>query len=238
MDTKSGKSVYVADLPLFEYKALPTPASAEQSYIRLIELLPAQNFDAVLVCSIKEAKLGKAEYEALSYVCGSHNDKPDVVCYDSRDLEYLIGRLPVYQNLATALRYLRCESRPRTLWVDAICINQDDLHEKEQQIKILSQIYAKASPCTIFIGEADAKTRRVFWICRLLMLSFIPMFIASLMNFILRWSLLWLLRYTEGLPKVNRKVTSALDRGRTGLSGAKIGIVTFQMVLRFLPGSM
>ncbi len=43
---------------------------------------------------------------------------------------------------------------PITLWVDAICINQDDSDEKSAQVAIMSVIYRMAEDVLIFLGEA------------------------------------------------------------------------------------
>ena len=45
----------------------------------------------------------------------------------------------------------------RTLWIDAICINQipgDNDDEKEQQVRAIAKIYAKASRVIVWLGEA------------------------------------------------------------------------------------
>ena len=64
----------------------------------------------------------RPEYEALSYECGTA-ERLDFVNI-SRD------KLDITHDLHTALKRIRYTSRPRTLWVDAICINQDDTSEK------------------------------------------------------------------------------------------------------------
>ena len=63
-------------------------------------------------------------------------------------------RFYVTKNLQTALRYLREEDQSITLWVDAICINQDDDREKGQQVARIAEIFNKASWISIWLGEA------------------------------------------------------------------------------------
>lgn len=41
-----------------------------------------------------------------------------------------------------ALRYLRLRNSQRILWVDAICINQNDPAERGQQVRLMKEIYA------------------------------------------------------------------------------------------------
>ncbi len=51
--------------------------------------------------------------------------------------------LAVIQNLAEALPYLRLEDRSRTLWIDAICVNQSDIAERTSQVKKMADIFSK-----------------------------------------------------------------------------------------------
>ncbi|KAE9369657.1 hypothetical protein N431DRAFT_485525 [Stipitochalara longipes BDJ] len=63
--------------------------------------------------------------------------------------------LQVTTNLALALRHLRWEQRPRTLWIDALCINQKNEDEKTIQIQRMDWIYANASPVVIWLGPSS-----------------------------------------------------------------------------------
>ncbi|KAK3692972.1 heterokaryon incompatibility protein-domain-containing protein [Podospora appendiculata] len=62
------------------------------------------------------------------------------------------GAFRVTTNLELALRYLRRERRPRTLWIDAMCINQADEDEKKMQIQRMDLVYANASSVLIWLG--------------------------------------------------------------------------------------
>ena len=58
-------------------------------------------------------------------------------------------------NLYAALSRLRHRSNiQRVLWVDAVCINQNDASEKEQQIQIMAKIFALANRVVIWLGDA------------------------------------------------------------------------------------
>lgn len=61
-------------------------------------------------------------YEALSYSWGAEGSVENITVNDRS--------LDVTKNLADALFFLRDESSTRTLWIDALCINQADLVEK------------------------------------------------------------------------------------------------------------
>lgn len=47
---------------------------------------------------------------------------------------------------------------PRRLWVDAVCINQDDAVEKSQQVKLMHDIYTKATDVLVWLGPGTTET--------------------------------------------------------------------------------
>jgi hypothetical protein len=51
----------------------------------------------------------------------------------------------ITKNLEYVLQYLRYKESLRVLWIDAICINQNDLNEKSKQVLIIGEIYSKAT---------------------------------------------------------------------------------------------
>ncbi|KAL8788724.1 MAG: hypothetical protein Q9213_001538 [Squamulea squamosa] len=66
---------------------------------------------------------------------------------------------PVTENLYTALKRLSDPSSPRTLWVDAVCINQLDNDERSQRVARMADIYRLAAKVIIWLGpEADNST--------------------------------------------------------------------------------
>ena len=127
---------------------------------RLLTLKPGKKHESLCV-TLWHASLDQPPpYEALSYVWGN----PFVEEGDSAEANKFKRSLviplndclfPVGENLYSALQHLRNEIKPRTLWVDAICINQDDLFERGRQVRIMSQIYAKSSSVLAWLGVAD-----------------------------------------------------------------------------------
>ncbi|PMD44455.1 HET-domain-containing protein [Hyaloscypha variabilis F] len=90
-----------------------------------------------------------SEYSALSYVWGS-GGKCSLIKCNGRDAE-------VTKNLAEALRHLRYESGSRYLWVDALCINQQDVEEKSHQVALMKDIYAYAKDVVVWLGPDEEK---------------------------------------------------------------------------------
>ena len=67
--------------------------------------------------------------------------------------------LKVTPNLEEALRSLRDDSeggQSRTLWVDAICINQTDTLERNHQVAQMQEIYADAQQVIVWLGPLTA----------------------------------------------------------------------------------
>jgi hypothetical protein len=54
---------------------------------------------------------------------------------------------------------MRGETETKTLWIDALCINQEDEVEKETQILLMGDIYQKCASCWIWLGETNSKTQ-------------------------------------------------------------------------------
>ena len=96
-------------------------------------------------CSLEVFELeGKPQYEAVSYKWGDPRGH-SVKCNDKI--------LPVNVNLYFALQRFRLPEQPRFLWVDDICINQDDEEERSQQVQIFHRIYAEAKNVLIWLGS-------------------------------------------------------------------------------------
>lgn len=84
-------------------------------------------------------------YEALSYTWGSSSDG-DAIIVDER-------RKPVTRNLFLALRRLRQKDKIRRLWVDALCIDQSNIPERNHQVGMMGQIYSFATDVIVWLGD-------------------------------------------------------------------------------------
>lgn len=123
--------------------------------IRILEILPHNGDEHQAIrCSLTTAYLEASEppkYEALSY-CWSQNktDTPNrIIRLDDQPIA-------VMPNLHNALMRLRHARKTRTLWADAICINQDDTLERGAQVAIMRDIYAKCSRVVIWLGRESS----------------------------------------------------------------------------------
>ncbi|GJC78263.1 hypothetical protein ColLi_01101 [Colletotrichum liriopes] len=57
-------------------------------------------------------------------------------------------------ELFRALRRIRKEDKAVRIWVDALCINQQDIAERNEHVKIMGQVYAGASHTRVWLGES------------------------------------------------------------------------------------
>jgi hypothetical protein len=125
----------------------------EAGAIRLIDLQPCPDVNAQVQCSILHTTLYDCDmdimesYTALSYVWGDPNDTMKILV-DGKELE-------ITNNLDSALRHVRDETRSRRIWADTICINQQDNNEKAQQVTRMGDVYKIAHNTIIYLGESN-----------------------------------------------------------------------------------
>lgn len=132
----------------YQYSPLPS-----EQFIRLLELYPGHANDN-LDCTLHQTKLENApKYEAISYAWGDPANKIDVLC----DGKIIM----VTPNLKDALLRLRIKDRSRVLWIDAICINQNDHVEKGSQVKLMKRIYGNATRVCVWLGYTTAQMEPV-----------------------------------------------------------------------------
>ncbi|KAH7088324.1 heterokaryon incompatibility protein-domain-containing protein [Paraphoma chrysanthemicola] len=131
----------------YEYEHLDT----ERRQFRRLVLHPAQNHSDPIHVSLEIVEFEESvEYEALSYVWGPTTPAGHLFLNDSR--------ISITPNLDCALRHLRNADSKRLLWVDALCINQEDMEEKVTQIKMMQVIYAFAVGVLVWLGPGTTQT--------------------------------------------------------------------------------
>jgi hypothetical protein len=123
------------------------PLDSTLSQFRVLNLLPASAFEAAISCELHITSLkDKLDFEALSYVWGDLSIKKPI---------YVNGQeFLVTANLEAALRRLRRGTFLRRLWIDAVCINQDDKSEKSIQLCYMGRIYAESTRVVAWLGES------------------------------------------------------------------------------------
>ena len=118
----------------------------------MLELHPAQGCGNI-ECTIRHVSLSeKPNYDALSYCWGDPTRNVSITCNNHR--------LAITRNLLVALRQLRRNNGLTTLWVDGVCINQDDIEEKNEQVRLMRDIFHRSQRTLVWLGEEseDSKT--------------------------------------------------------------------------------
>jgi Heterokaryon incompatibility protein (HET) len=127
----------------YKYASLPIQADNQSGLfaIRLLHLLPDTNRDSSLQCQLIETHIpdyyrGKSttpqgtrhvQYQALSYTWG----EPVFIktLYVLKGTESA-GDINITENLHSALQNLREPDKILVLWVDAVCIDQSNIPER------------------------------------------------------------------------------------------------------------
>ncbi|KAI8716315.1 HET domain-containing protein [Fusarium sp. LHS14.1] len=138
-------------MPQFQYRGL----GERRQPIRLVTIFPGcdrQPVSLQLHHTIMTQETPPI-YEALSYVWGSSDDGVAVSVAYSDDTYQ--STLTVGQNLFIALQHLRRADKPRTMWIDAVCINQQDIAERSSQVRNMGNVYRLASRVVVWLGEAE-----------------------------------------------------------------------------------
>ncbi|KAK6076913.1 hypothetical protein SCUP234_06982 [Seiridium cupressi] len=139
------------------------PRLLGQHQIRLLCLHPDASHEPIS-CSFSEHSLEDAPpYKALSYAWVNENYvwneqllEEDSAESAQRSITYNNCSILIGTNLYSALQRLRGPHQPRFIWVDAICINQNDPEERTQQVLHMKDVYRGSAEVVIWLGERRA----------------------------------------------------------------------------------
>lgn len=136
--------------------SLYQPLNPTREKFRFLRIHPTNIPESIISCQLFTASLAEQpSYKALSYEWG----RKDIT-------KYIIVngiRVQVTHNLEAALRRIRKSDSEVILWVDAVCINQQDLDERNSQVAMMSKLYSKTTLTYAWLGEDDdGSAQRVF----------------------------------------------------------------------------
>ena len=135
-------------MDFYEYQAL------QPHEIRLLDLHPGESSENLQGTLRHVSVHSGISYDALSYTWGWAERPFAITC--------LNREIPLTNNLQAALLRLRTTDRVRTLWIDQICINQDQISERNEQVMLMSLVYHQATQVVIWIGDEDEDTKLAF----------------------------------------------------------------------------
>ncbi|PVH75743.1 hypothetical protein DL98DRAFT_466075, partial [Cadophora sp. DSE1049] len=126
--------------------------------IRLLILEPGQD-EALISCRLVSHNINLSpDYTALSYEWGSQDVQNSI---SLNGQEFHVG-----ENLWWALWYLRIDGAVTRLWVDALCINQQDEKERGHQVSLMGKIYRNAEViCWLGKGDDPKHVKAMEYIC-------------------------------------------------------------------------
>jgi hypothetical protein len=138
--------------------ALYRPLSTGTDEIRLLHFLPSDESGNIHGNLETFPLENPPKYCALSYEWGSEG-------LSDHSCPFFINLAPYYPNRKNLrLALLRLYSLSRSVqgtmyfWIDAICINQGDITERNHQVRLMRQIYKKAGAVVVDLGEDERET--------------------------------------------------------------------------------
>ncbi|KAM7205995.1 Heterokaryon incompatibility protein (HET) domain containing protein [Rhypophila sp. PSN 637] len=132
--------------PVYAYAPL-----GSRSSIRVLQLQGSDDPDAEPCCTLEEQDLACGQaYEAISYAWEGQTPSQRISCDGLNML--------VTENCAAILCHFRPKSADETrrLWIDAICINQRSVHEKNHQLALMGNVYRNAKCVLVWLAPAEA----------------------------------------------------------------------------------
>jgi hypothetical protein len=117
--------------------------------IRTIQLCPSPSSKGRLIIKLHEVSLDSSpRFEALSYAWEKQTPDQNISCDGA---EFLVTA-----TIKAALQRLRHKARSRWLWIDQICINQQCVKEKSQQVALMADVYSTAKRVIVWLGTGPA----------------------------------------------------------------------------------
>ncbi|KAH8730504.1 heterokaryon incompatibility protein-domain-containing protein [Phaeosphaeriaceae sp. PMI808] len=116
---------------------------------RLVKILPETM--SKLKCEILHRSLNDApDYIAISYAWGDG--------LDTKPLRLAGAVIPVAASLYDTLEAVRQKKLETLVWVDALCIDQQNKDERATQVRLMGHIYSRAMSAAIWLGPAADKS--------------------------------------------------------------------------------
>ena len=130
----------------FESDSLYKPLNVERREIRLLHIKPSLTLEEQPKCFLETVSLDdNPRFEALSYAWGDPNQ--------TRPIKLENRKWYATVNLEAGLRYLRSPSEDLVIWVDALCIDESSIDERNSQVLLMKTIYSNATRVKVWLGE-------------------------------------------------------------------------------------
>lgn len=134
------------------------PINLHEDETRIVTIQPGKA-DQDVRCALSVISLRDKVPEALSYACGYPCEMVSI--------EVDGVQLQVTTKLDAALRRLRLENNPRSIWIDAISIDQTSNQERNHQVARMDQVYSQAEKVTVWLGYSEVAATAFATLCTL-----------------------------------------------------------------------
>jgi len=135
----------------YDYDPIPNSSYANNSGFRLLSVFPQRSECDDIQCALKTTMFDNhLVYQVLSYTWGSSALLKKITV----DNKPMFIRENLFQFLKVFQASKRCIL---PLWVDQICINQDDISERNTQVQLMGRIYSCASLVIVWLGKASER---------------------------------------------------------------------------------
>ncbi|KAI0139103.1 HET-domain-containing protein [Hypoxylon sp. NC0597] len=131
-----------------------SPLDPLKKEIRLLEVLPEISSTTLQTHLVHAFLVDPTPYETISYCWGDASSRATILLDGSA--------FDVPASSLAALKCIRKMHETRRVWIDAICINQDDVNERGSQVALMSRIYQCSQLNLIVLGNEDESARRAF----------------------------------------------------------------------------
>jgi hypothetical protein len=155
---------HVLRAPLASSNRYPyRPLDLSRNEIRLLRKSDSPKVDGQVSYTLSHVSLDeKPQYEALSYTwCDEKGDA-------GLNMSIIVDghAILVTKNLEAALGQLFTDEDEKTLWVDALCINQADVLERNEQVSKMKIVYQEATGVVAWLGAEYNESRNAFKLLR------------------------------------------------------------------------
>lgn len=131
--------------------------------IRVLDLRRGAHEDP-LVGTLRKVRLSDpVVYEPVSYTWKGY----DTAEISDKDAEFdalqtiFLENVDSFMNIGTncekALRSIRKPNTERRIWMDSICVNQDDPEERSHQVGLMQKLFARAFTVLVYLGQESVE---------------------------------------------------------------------------------
>ena len=153
VEASNGETTLETETPTL-YKPLPT-----EHHIRLLTILPGESHEIRATLTVVDES-ARPIYQCLSYTWGppKKSDTSKRWFESTRRIVLDGSEVLIQPNIDDALHRLRRLGICSPIWIDALCINQNDNNERGSQVSKMDQIYSNATEVIVWLGTQDPRT--------------------------------------------------------------------------------